>query len=1038
MVPSVTQLFCGLLFGLLASLLLPGVARAQWVSENYSAPLGYSAIWVGLDLSHTTLDQLLASQTTISEVWRWNPPAGPQFVTAPDAPVQTDTRWNVWKRGLPTQSTLFQLTGNAAYLVKNDGASAVTLTFKGRPLRPDYAWSTTGVNLVGFAAGATPTTVANFLSYGAAFATDPVVLAYPGGALSNVAPKNPVAIVTTAENVVRNKAYWVQATNYTNYYGPLAVAIAERTGLNFGRDRVALAVRIKNATAGTKATALTVTLATVASETPAAILAGTAVMGTGTTAGKVASITANLNTALTYATPPTVTLSAPSAGTTATATATLDSTGKIVGFVVTQAGAGYGATTPTVSVTPTITGAVPLKIRGALDPVTSSYPYTSVTAAAPYTLSLAAGVETEVTVVADRSALTAAAGSLYASLLRITDSLNYGRIDLGVTAVASDLTGLWTGAVNLDKVDQIVGGAAVPATSPVAVSASLAVPGPDATTWTSRLALGNAAWRGLAYGNGVWAAVSDAGTNRVMTSADGGVTWVARTAAAANEWNAVAYGAGLFVAVADTGTSRVMTSADGVTWVARTAAAANEWNAVAYGTNLWVAVADTGTGNRVMTSPDGLTWTARTSAADVAWSGVTFGNNLWVAVASSGTNGADTGRVMTSSDGLTWTKRTAAAANQWRSVCYGNGLFVAVADSGTGNRVMTSADGAGWTARVSAADNNWKAVTFTGGLFVAVAESGTGNRVMTSVDGLSWTSRTSALDSAWSAVAAGNRSVVAVSSAGTTNAVMTSNSNADGAIASVQTDAVTAIELGSKVAQFVSVPTVVLSGGGGTGATATAVVTNGFPSGIVVGAGGSGYTSAPTVTLSGGELDTRTTQRAFPLRLILHRAASGTVKLVQQIYLGSDGKTTTVATAEALFPSGLKPTKRLSSGYFPTDFVATGTGAMAPTGTLAFTVPLSYDADSNPFVHRYHPDHDNLDPLFGTKLAAGQESWTVNRAVTLTFAASLPGVTDPAWGVSMLGGTYQEVVTGLRAQPITTSGLFILYRVADSPALLTP
>ena len=721
-------------------------------------------------------------------------------------------------------------------------------------------------------------------------------------------------------------------------------------------------------------------------------------MGTGTTAGKVAAITANLNTALTYATPPTVTLSAPSAGTTATATATLDSTGKIVGFVVTQAGAGYGATTPTVSVTPTITGAVPLKIRGALDPVTSSYPYTSLTTAAPYTLSLAAGQETEVTVVADRSALTAAAGSLYASLLRITDSLNFGRIDLGVTAVASDLTGLWTGAVNLDKVDQIVGGAAVAATSPVSASASLAVPGPDATTWTSRLSGVNAAWRGLTFGNGVFAAVADAGTtNRVMTSADGGVTWVARTAAAANEWNAVAYG-----------------------------------------TNLWVAVADTGTGNRVMTSPDGLTWTARTSAADVAWSGVTFGNNLWVAVASSGTNGADTGRVMTSSDGLTWTKRTAAAANQWRSVCYGNGLFVAVADSGTGNRVMTSADGAGWTARVSAADNNWKAVTFTGGLFVAVAESGTGNRVMTSVDGLSWTSRTSALDSAWSAVAAGNRSVVAVSSAGTTNAVMTSNSNADGAIAPVQTDAVTAIELGSKVAQFVSVPTVVLSGGGGTGATATAVVTNGFLTGIVVGAGGSGYTSAPTVTLSGGELDTRTTKTAFPLRLILHRAASGTVKLVQQIYLGSDGKTTTVATAEALFPSGLKPTKRLSSGYFPTDFVATGTGAMAPTGTLAFTVPLSYDADSNPFVHRYHPDHDNLDPLFGTKLAAGQESWTVNRAVTLTFAASLPGVTDPAWGVSMLGGTYQEVVTGLRAQPITTSGLFILYRVADSPALLTP
>ena len=127
--------------------------------------------------------------------------------------------------------------------------------------------------------------------------------------------------------------------------------------------------------------------------------------------------------------------------------------------------------------------------------------------------------------------------------------------------------------------------------------------------------------------------------------------------------------------------------------------------------------------------------------------------------------------------------------------------------------------------------------------------------------------------------------------------------------------------------------------------------------------------------------------------------------------------TTTAATAETLFPATLKPTKRISAAQFPSDFVATGTGSLAPTGTLSFTVPLGYDADTNPFVHRYHPDHDNLDPLFGTKLGVGKESWTVNRAITLTFATSLPEVTDPAWGVSMLGGTYSETVTGLRATP---------------------
>jgi|GEM_PF-1237986 len=726
MLPSVSQIWRGLTLGVLASLLLPGLARAQWVSENYSAPLGYSAIWVGLDLSHTTIDEALTGKTTITEVWRWNPPSGPQFVTNPDTPVQSDTKWSVWKRGLPAQSTLFQFTGNAAYLIKVDSGATVAFTLKGRPLRPEYNWNTTGVNLVGFAMGSTAATFTQFLSYGAAFATDPTVLAYPGGALSNVTPKNPSPIINTSEVVARNKAYWVQATAFTQYYGPLEVSTAQRMGLNYGRDLVALSVRLKNATVPSKAQNLTVTLATVASETPVAIPAGTATMGSGTTAGKVASILANQNTALSYATPPTVTISAPGSGTTATATATLDVTGRIVGFVVTNAGAGYGSGTPTVNVTPTITAAVPLKIRGALNQETSTYAYTDLTAATPFTLVLTPGQETEVTVVVDRAAMSGASGALYGSLLRITDSLNYSKIDLGVSAVASDYTGVWAGVVALSQVDQIVG-------------------------------------------------------------------------------------------------------------------------------------------NAVPSAPEAAQATA----------------------------------------------------------------------------------------------------TFAAG-------------------------------------------------------------------------AVTGVTVNSSAAQFSSTPTVVFTGGGGTGAAATAVIEKTFLTRVTLTAGGTGYTSAPTISFSGGALDRRATAVAFPMRLLLHSAANGTVKLVQQIYLGSDGTTTTAATAETLFPATLKPTKRLSAAQFPSDFVGTGTGSLAPTGTLSFTVPLGYDSDSNPFVHRYHPDHDNLDPLFGTKLAAGKESWTVNRAITMTFATSLPRVTDPAWGVSMLGGTYSETVTGLRAAAISTSGTFILYRVATSAALNGP
>ncbi|MDD5626561.1 MAG: hypothetical protein PHW01_00890 [Patescibacteria group bacterium] len=286
------------------------------------------------------------------------------------------------------------------------------------------------------------------------------------------------------------------------------------------------------------------------------------------------------------------------------------------------------------------------------------------------------------------------------------------------------------------------------------------------TSWIARTATEANTWNGVAYGNGLFVAVSYNGTNRVMTSPDG-ITWTARTAAEANGWNWVTYGNGLFVAVAETGTHRVMTSPDGITWTARTAAEANKWEGVTYGNGLFVAVAYSGT-HRVMTSPDGITWTARTAPEANSWYSVTYGNGLFVAVAYNGTN-----RVMTSPDGITWTARTAAEANTWYAVTYGNGLFVAVGHSGT-HRVMTSPDGITWTARTAVADS-WNSVTYGNGLFVAVGLTDT-NRVMTSPDGITWTTRTAPESNWWMSVTYGNGLFVAVSWnwSGGTHQVMTS------------------------------------------------------------------------------------------------------------------------------------------------------------------------------------------------------------------------------------------------------------------------
>ena len=65
------------------------------------------------------------------------------------------------------------------------------------------------------------------------------------------------------------------------------------------------------------------------------------------------------------------------------------------------------------------------------------------------------------------------------------------------------------------------------------------------------------------------------------------------------------YGAGLFVAVSEDGTSRVMTSPDGITWTSQLAAAQNSWYAICFGAGTFVAVSFDGNGNRVMTSQNG-------------------------------------------------------------------------------------------------------------------------------------------------------------------------------------------------------------------------------------------------------------------------------------------------------------------------------------------------------------------------------------------------------------------------------------------------
>jgi hypothetical protein len=183
------------------------------------------------------------------------------------------------------------------------------------------------------------------------------------------------------------------------------------------------------------------------------------------------------------------------------------------------------------------------------------------------------------------------------------------------------------------------------------------------------------------------------------------------------------------------------------------------------------------------------------------------------------------------------------------------------------------------------------------------------------------------------------------------------------------------------------------------------------------------------------------TPALFPIRLILHRADNGTVKLLQRVYVGENGSgSALVATDESsLDPASLARARRFSSSTFPLGAKVIKTGAdLGLTGTASFNVVLSHTASTNPFLHTYHPDHDNKPAEFTpVQLPDGLESFTVSRVVDLKFVAdpTTLGLSDFGWGSTILGGDYQETISGLRAQPITVKGNFVIRRLSPIETL---
>jgi hypothetical protein len=123
--------------------------------------------------------------------------------------------------------------------------------------------------------------------------------------------------------------------------------------------------------------------------------------------------------------------------------------------------------------------------------------------------------------------------------------------------------------------------------------------------------------------------------------------------------------------------------------------------------------------------------------------------------------------------------------------------------------------------------------------------------------------------------------------------------------------------------------------------------------------------------------------------------------------------------------------RRLSSTAF--DFAGSSLAMAGGFGEqLTTTIDLPADFPTNPFQHRYHPDHNNLDD----EGRPTEEAYAVKRRVTLAFTPDDPsGLPSVSWGDTEIGGVYREVISGLHKHDITAKGFFRLHRAVLTPVL---
>lgn len=190
----------------------------------------------------------------------------------------------------------------------------------------------------------------------------------------------------------------------------------------------------------------------------------------------------------------------------------------------------------------------------------------------------------------------------------------------------------------------------------------------------------------------------------------------------------------------------------------------------------------------------------------------------------------------------------------------------------------------------------------------------------------------------------------------------------------------------------------------------------------------------------------------FPLRLLLHVDAAGKLRMLKEAIVMKDSADQQVIVADSALAGGYRGVamrggtlvglRTSAVGYDFSGPTVTCSGGVGTPGNADCSFLLAAGHPTNPFLHRFHPDHDNLDESFS---GAAAESFDLLRSMKLAFSSRYPANPDeaerpgasrpPQWGSTLLGGTFAETLSGLHKEKLSVSGWFTMKRISASAEL---